>query len=170
MVRTADFWIKHLGLESHPEGGYYREMYRSGEFIQKRGLPTRYSSFRSFSTSIYFLLKSDQISAFHRLKSDEGWHFYEGSPLEIHILFPNGKIHVVHLGADPSRKQLFQFIIPRGTWFAAKPINPGTFSLIGCTVAPGFDFDDFEMADPATLIKSFPQHQGIIRKFSRNNV
>ena len=167
MAESAAFWIRHLGLKAHPEGGYFRETYRSAEFVQKRGLPKRYSSFRSFSTSIYFLLERGQFSAFHRLKSDEGWHFYKGAPINIYILFPNGKLHQVSLGADPVKKELFQITIPRGTWFAAEPTGARPYSLIGCTVAPGFDFDDFEMAKQDALLKAFPQHQNIIRKFSR---
>lgn len=168
MAETADFWIKHLKLKAHPEGGYFREAYRSGEFIQKRGLPARYNSYRSFATSIYFLLKSDEFSAFHRLKSDEGWHFYKGSPLYVHILLPNGKLVDLILGGNPARKEHLQFTIPRGSWFAAKPVEPASYSLIGCTVAPGFDFDDFELASAENLIKAFPQHAKLIRAFTRN--
>lgn len=169
MVQSAAFWIKQLKLKQHPEGGYYREIYRSGEFIQKRGLPARYTSYRSFSTSIYYLLDGHQFSAFHRLRSDEGWHFYQGSPVELFLLFPNGKMHVVKIGPDPTQDQHFHFVIPKGVWFAAKPLVSDQFSLVGCTVAPGFDFDDFEIANPDNLARSYPQHQDIILKFSRKD-
>ena len=92
MPETAVYWINHLKLQEHPEGGYFREVYRSGEFIQKKGLPVRYSSFRAFSTSIYFLLKGTQFSAFHRLKSDEIWHFHYGSTITIYLLHSTGKM------------------------------------------------------------------------------
>ncbi|MCD4698671.1 MAG: cupin domain-containing protein [Bacteroidales bacterium] len=166
MRKTAEYWINHLGLKQHPEGGYFREVYRAGEFIQKKGLPSRYSSFRSFSTSIYFLLKGHEFSAFHRIKSDETWHFYEGEALVIYIILPDGKLATVRLGQNPDKKEIFQFTIPKGAWFAAKPETTGTFSLVGCTVAPGFDFDDFELGEKKKLIKLFPQHKVLIGKFT----
>lgn len=169
MPETADFWINHLQLKAHPEGGYFKEVYRSGEFIQKRGLPSRYNSFRSFSTSIYFLLKSHEFSAFHRLKSDEGWHFYKGSPLQVHILLPGGKLVNLVLGGTPTRKEHLQFTIPKGSWFAAKPIEKDSYSLIGCTVAPGFDFDDFELAKTEELLRAYPQHRKLILNFTRKS-
>jgi len=159
---TADYWIGHLNLRTHPEGGYFREVYRSGEFIQKKGLPARYSSFRPFSTSIYFLLKSGQFSAFHRLKSDEGWHFYAGSALTLFIIGPTGKLITVFMGQDPTNKEVLQFIIPKGSWFAARTNSPDSYSLMGCTVAPGFDFEDFELGSRERLIRTFPQHSKLI--------
>jgi predicted cupin superfamily sugar epimerase len=163
---TAEYWIKQLKLEAHPEGGYFKEVYRAAEFIQKKGLPGRYSGFRSFSTSIYFLLTGDQFSAFHRLKSDEVWHFYQGDPLVIHILTGNGKSLSVHLGPDLSKKQYLQFAIPRGAWFAAQPLNKNGFSLLGCTVAPGFDFDDFELGGRELLIRAYPKSADLINQFT----
>mgnify|MGYP006295252479 CR=1 FL=1 len=166
MMHTATYWIDKLKLTKHPEGGYFKEVYRSNEIVSKKGLPQRYNSFRSFSTSIYFLLKSGEFSAFHRLKSDEIWHFYEGVPLWIFILFPNGKLATVTLGQDPAKQQQFQVAIPKGAWFAAKPAEKGAFSLMGCTVAPGFDFDDFELARQEVLVKRYPQHEKIIRQLT----
>ena len=162
MPDTAAYWINHLKLQEHPEGGFFREVYRSGEFIQKKGLPGRYSSFRSFSTSIYFLLKGTQFSAFHRLKSDEIWHFYTGCPLILYIILGNGKLLTVNLGRDPSREELLQFAIPKGSWFAARPADNNSYSLLGCTVAPGFDFDDFEMGGMENLTSRYPQHRKLI--------
>ena len=163
MLQSASYWINHLKLQEHPEGGYYREVYRSGEFIQKKGLPNRYSSFRSFSTSIYFLLKGNQFSAFHRLKSDEIWHFYTGSPLILYIILNAGKLLTVNLGNDPTNKEVLQFAIPKGAWFASRPSRKNSFSLLGCTVAPGFDFDDFEMGRQEELLQYFPQHSQLIK-------
>ena len=166
MPDSANYWIHHLDLKQHPEGGYFREVYRSGEFIQKKGLPGRYSSFRPFATSIYYLLKSDQVSALHRLRSDEMWHFYKGSPLNLHIILQTGKLLTVHLGQTPANKEIFQFVIPKGLWFAAEPVITNSFSLVGCTVAPGFDFDDFELGKREELLRAYPQHDQLIRKFS----
>lgn len=167
MPESASYWINHLDLKQHPEGGFFREAYRSREFVQKKGLPDRYSSFRSFSTSIYYLLKSGEFSAFHRLKSDEVWHFYQGSALTLYIIGLNGNLITVKLGQQPENKELFQFTIPRGAWFAARPENSNSYSLLGCTVAPGFDFDDFEIGSREALTRLYPRHQQLIRDFTR---
>ncbi len=115
MAHSAQYWINKLKLAKHPEGGHYREIYRSNEFVHKKSLPGRYSSFRSFSTSIYFLLESNEFSAFHRLKSDEIWHFYEGSILTIYIILPNGKLSIVTMGQNPEKMStcnlLFQKVV-----------------------------------------------------------
>jgi len=166
MSNTANYWIEKLELTKHPEGGFFREIYRSTEIINKKGLPLRYNSFRSFSTSIYFLLKGSEFSAFHRLKSDEIWHFYDGCPLLIYILTPDGKMATVKLGQNLEKGERFQFAIPKGAWFAAKPEEKNLFSLLGCTVAPGFDFDDFELAKAEKLAKKYPQHQRLIDKLT----
>ncbi len=166
MNDTAKYWIDKLKLSRHPEGGYFREIYRSNEFINKKNLPERYSSFRSFSTSIYFLLESSEFSAFHRLKSDEVWHFYEGSPIMIFMIFRSGEFREYILGNNPEKNQVFQALIPKGCWFAAKVIKPDSFSLIGCTVSPGFDFEDFEMGRFEILSKLFPQHSQLIRQLT----
>lgn len=166
MSNTADFWIDHLSLGKHPEGGYFKEVYRAGEFIQKKGLPQRYSSFRSFSTSIYFLLKGEEFSAFHRIKSDEVWHFYEGAPLIIYILIPDGKSIQVRLGRNPEKNETLQFVIPKGAWFAAQPLEKNSYSLVGCTVAPGFDFDDFELGSREVLTRTFPKYEKLISQFT----
>ena len=162
MIHSSKYWVDKLKLNKHPEGGYFKEVYRSNEIISKKGLPLRYSSFRAFSTSIYFLLDGKDFSAFHRLKSDELWHFYKGCPLLIYILFPNGKLATVKMGQDHANNEVFQFAIPKGAWFAARPADQSAYSLLGCTVAPGFDFDDFELANRETLVKKFPQHSKII--------
>jgi len=165
MAHSALYWINKFKLEKHPEGGHYREVYRSNEFINKKSLPGRYSSFRSFSTSIYFLLESNKFSAFHRLRSDEIWHFYEGSTLTIFVILPNGKLQKISLGPNPEQNEFFQFVIPKGCWFAAKVHKPGSYTLAGCTVSPGFDFDDFELGKRDTLLKLYPQHADLIKEF-----
>jgi len=167
MARTAQYWIDKLKLEEHPEGGLFREVYKSNEFINKKSLPNRYTSFRSFSTSIYFLLQSHEFSAFHRLKSDEIWHFYEGSTITIYIILPDGKLKKAVLGQNPEKNEFYQFIIPKGCWFAAKVHSPNSYSLIGCTVSPGYDYDDFELGKREDLLKHFPQHSAIIKQYSK---
>ena len=166
MNNTAKYWIDKLNLKKHPEGGYFREIYRSNEFINKKNLPDRYSSFRSFSTSIYFLLKSSEFSAFHRLKSDEIWHFYSGSPIKIFMIFRGGEFRQYILGNDAEKNEVFQALMPKGCWFAAKVIKANSYSLMGCTVSPGFDFDDFEMGKYEKLSKLFPQHSQLIKQLT----
>jgi uncharacterized protein len=167
MIHPAHFWINKLQLLKHPEGGYYREVYRSEEFVHKKNLPDRYSSFRSFSTSIYFLLESHEFSAFHRLKSDEIWHFYEGSSITIVMILQESEIKKVTLGRNPDANENYQVLIPKGCWFAAQVNQSDSFSLVGCTVAPGFDFEDFEIGKKEKLINLFPKYASIINQFCR---
>ena len=162
--KSADYWIRTLKLKKHPEGGYFTEVYRSNEVINVKGLPQRYQSFRNFSTSIYFLLKGNEFSAFHRILSDETWHFYSGCPLRIFLLGPNQTAKELILGSEPENDQVFQFTIPRGWWFAAQPILHDSFSLCGCTVSPGFDFEDFELAQKQLLIQRYPRQSHLIER------
>ncbi|GIW26213.1 cupin domain-containing protein [Meiothermus sp.] len=166
-MHSAQFWIEHLGLEPHPEGGFYRQTYIASEAIAEPHLPHRYKGHRSFSTAIYFLLEYPDFSAFHRLKSDEIWHFYTGSSLSLWLISPLGKLSCINLGPDPSRGHGFQGVVPAGYWFAANLDAPQTFALVGCTMAPGFDFADFELAQQAELIRQFPQHRDLIERLTR---
>jgi len=166
-MKTAHYWIRKLKLKKHPEGGYYREMYRSNETIPSKSLPGRYSGKRAFSTSIYFLLCGNESSAFHRLKSDELWHFYAGGPLTIHIISPSGKYSTMKLGSNPDRAQTFQYVVKRNNWFGASIDSKQGFSLVGCTVAPGFDFTDFELADRKELLRLCHSRKSIIKKLTR---
>jgi hypothetical protein len=165
-MKTAEYWIKKLDLQAHPEGGYFRETYRSGETIPKHALPVRFSGDRTFSTSIYYLLNQHQHSAFHRIQQDEIWHFYEGSPLTLHILNPNNSYRTITLGRDPDTGESLQAIVEAGSWFAAAVNNTESYALVGCTAAPGFDFADFELADRGQLIELFPDHRNLIKKFT----
>lgn len=150
-MKTAAQWIKSLKLVPHPEGGFYREVYRCAEGISRQALAARYSGRRSFSTSIYYLLRGADVSRFHRLASDEIWHFYAGSPLSLHIIDPKGGYQKVRLGGEGGRGLQPQRVILKHHWFAATVDHPHQYTLMGCTVAPGFDFADFELADRATL-------------------
>lgn len=163
---TAEFWIDHLQLTPHPEGGYYRETYRAVESISKEALPARYTGDRHFSTAIYFLLKSGQVSHLHRLQTDEVWHFYHGCGLTLHIITPDGDYTRQHLGADAQAGQHFQCMVAAGCWFGATVDDADAFALVGCTMAPGFDFADFEMGHRARLLELFPQHKTIIERLT----
>src|SRR6476661_7615820 len=142
---TADAWIELLQLTQHPEGGYYREVYRSENAIPQESLSGLYDGARVYSTCIYFLLKAGEPSKFHRLASDELWHFYAGDPVTIHLIDEKGEHQKKLLGPDYTQGQAFIQIIPRNSWFGAAVSTdtaeaPNRFVLIGCTVAPGFDF------------------------------
>ena len=162
-----EYYIEKLGLLKHPEGGWFKEVYRSDEMIKKEHLPERFSGERNHSTSIYFMLTSDTFSAFHRIKSDELWHFYDGSPVTIYIIDAAGKYSEIVLGRNQESGEVFQCVIPMGVWFGAKVNKPDSFSLVGCTVAPGFHFDDFELAERDVMIKAYPEHIEIIEKLTR---
>jgi uncharacterized protein len=165
-MKSAEYWIAKLGLTGHPEGGYYMESYRSDESYSNTSLPSRYKGQRVFGTAIYFLLKGKGYSAFHRLLSDETWHFYTGSPFEIFVLKGNGDLAHFLVGDNPEAGEVFQLTIPRGHWFAARLVDQTSFGLVGCTVAPGFHFDDFELAERKKLVAEFPQHNQLITELT----
>jgi len=159
--------IHQFNLKPHPEGGWYAQTYKSSEWIPAHALPARFGGDRFFSTAIYFLLEQGNFSAFHRIKSDECWHFYAGDPLEIYILAENGTLETITMGNDPLRNQLFQFVVPAGCWFASRPAAGSRFSFTGCTVAPGFDFEDFELAVAEKLAAEYPPYATMIRTLCR---
>lgn len=160
--------ISRLKLQRHPEGGYFRETYRSNGEIKKEHLDLQYNGNRNYSTCIYFLLTSDGFSAFHKIHQDEIWHFYNGSPIRLHMITTSGEYSETIIGCDLALGQTPQFIVPGESWFAAEVVNNNDYSLVGCTVAPGFDFSDFELAARDELVKVYPQHKYIINKLTRN--
>ena len=164
---TVEELIKYYLMLPHPEGGWFKETYRSNEIFPGTALPERFGGNREFSTAIYFLLEKNNFSAFHRIKSDECRHFYTGDPLEIFILSEKGKMDRVVLGNEISKGQCFQYVVPANSWFASRTMEGGAFSFVGCTVSPGFDFQDFEMADPVKLALKFPAYSSIFRAFTK---
>lgn len=165
-MNKADIYIKKLRLTPHPEGGFFREIYRSDELI-KDDLPDRYKGNHTFSTSIYFLLKGKQKSLLHKLKSDEIWHFYDGSGVKLFTIDANGKLSNKLLGKNIDAKESMQLVIKRGYWFCAEVSDENSFSLFGCTVAPGFDFSDFELGERKELLRLYPQHKELVKKFTK---
>ena len=159
--------IQQFQLLPHPEGGYYKETYRSNEIINQEALPERFQGSRYFSTAIYFLLEKGNFSAFHKIKSDECWHFYAGQSLLVYVLQPNGNLDIIRVGNNLEVGETFQYVVPANCWFASEPAPESDFSFVGCTVAPGFDFEDFELAKAAELVQLFPQHQPIIARLCR---
>jgi uncharacterized protein len=165
-MESAKYWIEKLQLEKHPEGGWFKEIYRSAEVISASALPAGFLGSRNISTSIYYLLEGDDFSAVHRIKSDEIWHFYNGtSAIEV-ISIEKGKIKKQFCGNRPDENQQLQVVVPKNNWFAAQLANKEGYALVGCTVSPGFDFKDFEMSNQE-LIGQFPELEkeidGLIR-------
>lgn len=167
MASPGAEWIARLSLEPHPEGGFYRETYRAKETIEAAHLPARFGGRRVHSTAIYFLLPGDHISALHRIKSDEVWHFYAGSVLTLTLIHPDGRLEEQGLGPRPDRGESFQAIVSAGCWYGASVDDPDSYALVGGTVAPGFDFADFDLAHRATLLAQFPQHRETIVRLTR---
>ncbi|OGR50588.1 MAG: hypothetical protein A2049_10860 [Elusimicrobia bacterium GWA2_62_23] len=149
--------IRLHNLKPHPEGGYFRETYRSSAPAPSRRVR------RSCCTAILFLLEEGDISRLHRIKSDELWHFYAGGPLRISAIRPDGKSESALLGPGHN----CQHLVPAGRWFGAAPEPGSGWSLVGCTVAPGFDFRDFELGSREGLLKRFPRAAKIIRQLTR---
>jgi len=156
--------IQKYDLKPHPEGGWYKQTYKSNEEIAVGALPERFNGDRAFSTAIYFLLEKGNFSAFHRIKSDECWHFYSGDPLFVYIIEQNGGLKVISLGADFEKGQSFQCVVPANCWFASRPASESEYCFVGCTVSPGFEFEDFELANASELSAIYPKHKEIIEQ------
>lgn len=168
MEDSAQDWIRRLQLKQHPEGGYFLQTYESGERIEAGHLPGRFGGSRAFSSAIYYLLAGDDFSAFHRIKSDEIWHFYAGACLALYVLDFDGTLSVRKLGRNFEEGERFQTVVPAGCWFAARPLDPKSYSLVGCTVAPAFAFEDFHLARRDDLTRRYPQHEDLIASLTRS--
>lgn len=167
MNKSAQNWIDNLNLQKHPEGGWFNEVYRSSESISRQHLPNRFNGNRNFSTSIYYLLVAPEISSFHKIKQDELWYFHDGSSLTLHIIDESGEYHKLNLGKDINKKQQPQVIIKAGWIFAASVDSDSGYTLVGCNVAPGFDFDDFEILTRKELIFLFPEQEVVILNYTK---
>ena len=143
--------VDAYGLAPHPEGGFYRETYRSAESMTTRG-----GAERRVSTGILFLLPKGDKSLLHRIKSDEQWHYHLGGALRLTQISPEGKVEDFIMGPDFSKGQKLQHVVPARYWFGAEPVEGSEFCLVGCTVAPGFDFADFDLGARAALLTRFP--------------
>lgn len=164
---TALDIVRHLQLQPHPEGGFYKEVYRSEGMIGKQCLPQNFSGGRHYATSIYYLLQAGDFSAFHRINSDEVWHYHAGGSLVLHLLFADGNHRSVTLGNALGEGAVFQAVMPAGVWFAAEPAPAADFVLAGCTVSPGFEYCDFELARKEKLAADFPQRKELIFRLCR---
>ena len=159
--------VKHLDLSPHPEGGYYKETYRSKGTILEAALPKEFGGDRNYATAIYFLIEKDNFSALHKIKSDETWHFYSGDALEVIEINEQGELKITLVGNKIMEGEIFQYTVKANTWFGSRIKAGGNYSLVGCTVAPGFDFSDFELAERQTLSAQYPQHKVIIQDMTR---
>ena len=160
--KIAENWIRKLRLEKHPEGGYYIETYRS-----TNSLEFRVDEPRVLFTEIYFMLVGCQFSSFHVMKSDEIWHFYSGSSITLHIISYQGEFNEITLGKDVYNGNVFQAVVRAGSWFAASVDDIDSYSLVGCTAVPGFDFRDWKLGDRKTLLELYPQHKLTIEKYTK---
>jgi len=159
-LRNAAYWIARLQLTQHIEGGWYNEVYRSDLAIEQ--LPSSFPGKRNICTHIYFLLERHGYSAFHRIKSDELWHFYAGDPMLIYEIDQSGELIAHLLGNNPEKDQSLFCVIKKGNWFASRVAEGGEYGLAGCTVSPGFDFNDFELAEKKRLTEQYPAHANLI--------
>ena len=169
---ARDKLIAQFGLVPHPEGGFFRETYRAADRVLRAAATddpaVDLAADRAASTAIYYMLSDDAFSAWHRIRSDEIWHFYAGDPIDVHVIDANGTLQTHRLGnALEHDHTVFQAMVPAGHWFAATRIagNHG-FALAGCTVAPGFEFSEFELADARALRAVHPQHTAILQRLA----
>ena len=167
ITKDAKYWIEKLRLAPHPEGGYYRQTYRSELIVVKTVLPPAFSGDRGVATAIYFLLEGGDFSAFHRLRSDEMWHFYAGGTLVVSVIDKRGQYSEILLGRDAEAGEVFQAVVKAGCWFGARVKDSKSFALVGCTVSPGFEFDDFELGKRAELVRLYPQYWEVLEKLTR---
>ncbi len=168
MIESAKKFIEKLELNNHPEGGYYRETYRSDLLLPAELLHKKIKGSRNCATCIYFLLTSENFSAFHKINQDEIWHFYAGQPVTIQMIYPSGEHNSITIGLDLEKEIFPQYVVPAHTWFAAEIQDKDAYALVGCTVVPGFDYRDFKLAGRSELLALFPQHEELITRFTRS--
>lgn len=162
---SAEHWREKLGLIKHVEGGAFKEVYRSSISLPQNVLTAEHKGDRAAATSIYFLLEYGEFSAFHRIASDEIWHHYEGGTLCIYEIKESGELIKHLLGTDIDVGEAPQVTIEAGSWFGSRVEEEGSYTLCGCTVAPGFDFADFELASDA-LAQQYSQHADLIKSLT----
>lgn len=160
-LQPAADWIRKLNLQPHPEGGYYKEVFRSERYVSREG-----SDFLMHAcTSIYYLLEDEDFSGFHRIMSDEIWYFHQGVPLNVHVITENGEYRMSELSCASTGS--LSLVVPAGLWFAADIPSKSGYSLVSCAVAPGFEFSEFEMADKSELLTSYPFHEVLFNRLCR---
>ena len=164
MTFSAAYYIEKLNLQAHSEGGFY-----GLTFVGKECVATKAGE-RPGYTSIYFLLRSEDISHLHRLQSDELWYYHAGSPLTVHMIYPDGTYEAKKLGLNIANGEAPQVLVPKHTIFGSSVDEVDTFSLVGCMVSPGFDYADFELFTQEDLLKDYPQYEAVIRKMAYEKI
>ena len=162
---TAKYFVEKLKMTPHPEGGYFKECYAGEDMISSNELSVDYKDTRKLWTSIYFLLEDGEVSNFHRLKSDEMWYYQAGSPLTIYMITPEGTLVTQKLGLNIAEGEMPQFLVPKGYIFGSA-MNESGYALVGCMVAPGFEFRDFELFKRSELLEKYPQYEKEIVKLT----
>lgn len=169
-MRDANYYVTKLGLEPHPEGGFYKRTFESAERTSDQELSVEFEGKRKLYTSIYFLLGSNDISHLHRLKSDELWYYHAGSPLTISVINENGHYKESKLGINLDEGETPQVLVPKNSIFGSSVRDEDTFSLVGCMVSPGFEFQDFELFTQEELLSKYPQHKEVIMKLAYEEI
>lgn len=162
--KSPESYLRAFQMLSHPEGGYFKETWRAAGEIPAEALPPQFGGPRNFGTSILYMLIGKDVSKIHRLRADEVWYFHAGGPLRLHILEPSGDYRSVLLGPDPDMGHEFQTVVPAGSWFGAEVAERNSFSLVGCAMAPGFDFKDWELGNVDALCQQYPMHREWLRQ------
>lgn len=168
IILTAQDYIEKLKLTLHPEGGFYSVVYKSQDQVKPLH-PRYFEEARSAGTSIYYLLEKNDFSAWHKVRSDELWHYYDGgSVINIYVIARDGSLKMYKLG-NPAidSEAMFQVVVEAECWFCAEVKNKNSFALVGCTVSPGFEFEDFELANRQKLLARYPEYKEIIMQFTR---
>ena len=161
MENNSQYWIERLGLVKHVEGGYYKQIYASQKQCPEHNI-------RNLATCIFYLLEGNDFSAFHRINADEIWHFFLGSSLTLYNINENEpKMKINKLGKDFEKSENLQVIIPQGDWFAAEVDDRSSFTLVGCTVIPGFEYKNFEIGKKQSLLQKFPLYRDLVEKLCR---
>ena len=169
-MRDANYYVTKLGLEPHPEGGFYKRSFESEEHTSDQELSVEFEGKRKLYTSIFFLLGSNDISHLHRLKSDELWYYHAGSPLTISVIDENGHYKESKLGLNLDEGEVPQLLVPKNSIFGSFVRDEDTFSLVGCMVSPGFEFQDFELFTQEELLLKYPQHKEVIMKLAYEEI
>ncbi|MFJ7678648.1 cupin domain-containing protein [Peribacillus sp. NPDC097198] len=169
-MNDANYYVTKLGMEPHPEGGFYKRTFESEERTSDQELSVEFEGKRKLYTSIFFLLGSTDISHLHRLKSDELWYYHAGSPLTIHVIDENGDYKERKLGINLDEGEVPQVLVPKNSIFGSSVREEDTFSLVGCMVSPGFEFQDFELFTQEELLSKYPQHREVIMKLAYEEI
>jgi uncharacterized protein len=165
-INELQQWVTKLDLLPHPEGGYFKQTFESGERTSDNELSVNFEGQRKLYTSIYFLLSSKDVSHFHRLKSDELWYYHAGSPLTVHVIHENGDYEEMKVGMNLDQGERPQILVKKNSIFGSSVMDKDTCSLVGCMVSPGFEFQDFELFTQDELLAKYPQHKEIIEKLA----